>query len=114
MDVYNFDDYTVGGNDTTGKVIEKIIDHRETKYIIYFTKGNYIDAELHQGLDSGLVFSEKFLSLLTSISELHIPNKKKYSFVRIAIADAVKNLAQGYEELAISNLEKSIRYKKKA
>ncbi|KDR95988.1 hypothetical protein SAMN02745945_01740 [Peptoclostridium litorale DSM 5388] len=103
---YNFDAYKKGAKDTSGRTIEEIIDHVENRYILYFAEGDYIDAQFHEGEDSGITFSPEFEQLLADIDALNFENKKENSFIRQRIADAVVKEIRGYDEIACSILKK--------
>lgn len=102
---YNFDDYKINGEDTAGRTIERILDHCENKYIVYFVKKQYLTPVFSDSEEFKINLTSEFEDCMSQIDQLPLKDKKKYSFVRVGIAEALKLELRDNHEAANRELQ---------
>ena len=100
-----FNQFKIGEMDCSGRKIEQILYWEPSKYIIYFVEGEYTRAYYIDAYDFFAPFSEAFQKKLGVILSLNVKNEKQNDFVRQEIASAYYNALNGYNEVAIGELE---------
>ncbi|MBE6024084.1 MAG: hypothetical protein E7231_12950 [Cellulosilyticum sp.] len=100
-----FNHYQIGGVDGSGRKIEQIVYLEPDKYIIYYIEGDYLKPYYIDAYEFFAPFSEAFQKKLAEIRYLNIKNDKQSEFVRSEIASAYYNALNGYNEVAIGELE---------
>ena len=94
-----------GATDSGGRQVEQIVYVERGKYVLYFVKNDYLKAYYIQDYTFQANFSSAFQQALLDIRSYNVKNEKKNEFVRQTIASAYFNVLNGYEEVALRELE---------
>ncbi|MEE1071319.1 MAG: hypothetical protein U0L26_02845 [Cellulosilyticum sp.] len=100
-----FNRFKIGEMDGSGRKIEQIIYIESNKYMIYFVEKEYLKPYYIDAYDFFAPFSETFQKKLSEVQSINVKNKKKNEFIRHEIASAYYNAINGYNEVAIGELE---------
>lgn len=92
-----------GEKDKTGNIVEKIV-FKDNDYVVYWIKGNHTDA-IAILCRKDFSFSENIAKIKQKIINLQIPNRRRYKFMRISLADAFYYAFSDNENQAVIILE---------
>lgn len=94
-----------GATDSGGRQVEQIVYVDQEKYVLYFVKNDYLKAYYIQDYTFEANFSNAFQQALLEIRSYNVKNEKKNEFIRQTIASAYFNVLNGYENVALRELE---------
>lgn len=100
-----FNQYQIGGLDSSGRKIEQIVYFEPNRYIIYFVEGEYLRPYYTDSYDFKAPFSAEFQKKLSEVMSLNVRNEKQNEFMRQEIASAYYNALNQYSEVALGELE---------
>ncbi len=103
--ICRFNHLKVGGLDSSGRKIEQIVYLEPDKYIIYFVEGEYLKPFYIDAYDFFAPFSEEFQEKLSEVRSINIRNERQNEFMRQEVASAYYNALNGYNKVAIGELE---------